>query len=138
MEKLFHFDTAAEHYKADACVVSCYDARFDLVLRKFLKRRGLTLVDHLKIAGSAKGIASPENESDRDFLLRMIRISVRLHRPELLVMVGHADCGAYAGAGADVIAADLARAHEVVRGSEPSIPVECYFAAFDGVYRIDS
>jgi len=138
MKKLFHFDTAAEHYKADACVVSCYDARFDLVLRKFLKRRGLNLVDHLKIAGSIKGMASPDNESDREFLLRMIRISMRLHRPDLVVMVGHADCGAYGGAGADSIAADLSRAREVMRSAEPSLPVECYFADFDGIYSVNN
>ena len=137
MEKIFHFDTPEEHYQADACVVSCYDARFDAVLRKFLKRRGLGVVDHLKVAGSVKGMAAPENESDREFLLRMIRISKRLHRPDVVLMVGHQDCGAYGGAGPDVIAADLLRARDVLRAAEPDLPVECYFTAFDGVYRVE-
>jgi hypothetical protein len=136
MEKIFHFDTPPESYKADACVVSCYDARFELVLKKFLKKRGLGLVDHLKIAGSVKGMASPENETDREFMIRMIRISKRLHNPDLVVMVSHNDCGAYGAAGSDVIAADLIRAREVMRSAEPSMPVECYLAAFDGMYRI--
>jgi hypothetical protein len=43
MEKPFHFDTPSEIYQAGACVISCCDARFDLVLRKLLKRRGLAL-----------------------------------------------------------------------------------------------
>ena len=136
MEKLFHFDTPPEVYKADACVISCYDARFDLVLRKFLKRRGLQLVDHLKIAGSVKGLASPEHEADREFMLRMIRISKNLHRPELVVMVGHNDCGAYGAARAEVIAADLRLAAKILRDAEPSLSVECYFADFDGMYRV--
>ena len=137
MEKLFHFDTLAETYKADACVVSCYDARFDLVLKKFLKRRGLNLIDHVKVAGSVKGMVSPGNAADREFLLRMIAISRRLHHSSLVVMTGHEDCGAYGGAGADVITADLAKAREVLLAAEPSLTVECYFAAFDGVYRVE-
>jgi hypothetical protein len=136
MEKLFHFDTPAEVYKADACVVSCYDARFELVLRKFLKRRGLALVDHLKIAGSVKGLASPEHEADREFMLRMIRISMRLHQPELVVMVGHNECGAYGSAPPETIAQDLRLAAQIVRAAEPSMQVECYFADFDGMYRV--
>jgi carbonic anhydrase len=136
MEKLFHFDTPAEVYKADACVVSCYDARFELVLRKFLKRRGLSLVDHLKIAGSVKGLASPEHEADREFMLRMIRISMRLHQPELVVMVGHNECGAYGSAPPETIAQDLRLAAQIVRAAEPSMKVECYFADFDGMYRV--
>jgi carbonic anhydrase len=136
MEKLFHFDTPSEIYQADACVISCYDARFDLVLRKFLKRRGLALVDHLKIAGSVKGLASPDHEADREFMLRMIRISMRLHQPDLVVMVGHQECGAYAGAPAEVVTADLLLAAQIVRDAEPSMRVECYFADFDGMYRV--
>jgi len=136
MEKIFHFDTPPEPYKADACVVSCYDARFELLLKKFLKRRGLGLVDHLKIAGSVKGMASPENETDRAFMLRMIRISMRLHSPDLVVMVSHNDCGAYGAAGPDAIAADLVRARQVMLEAEPKMPVECYLANFDGMYRV--
>jgi hypothetical protein len=136
MEKIFHFDTPPEPYKADACVVSCYDARFELVLKKFLKRRGLGLVDHLKIAGSVKGMASPENQSDPEFMLRMIRISMRLHNPDLVVMVSHNDCGAYGAAGPDVIAADLRRARSIMLAAEPKMPVECYLADFDGMYLV--
>ena len=30
MDKLFHFDSPQEVYTADACVISCFDARFDV------------------------------------------------------------------------------------------------------------
>ena len=41
MKKVFHFDSQTDAYRADACVVSCFDARFELVTRKFLKKRGI-------------------------------------------------------------------------------------------------
>ena len=51
MKKIFHFDSQTDVYRADACVVSCFDARFELVTRKFLRKRGIWWADPLKIAG---------------------------------------------------------------------------------------
>jgi hypothetical protein len=136
MEKLFHFDCPREVYVADACVISCFDARFDLAIRKFLKRCGVITFDHVKIPGGAKVLAAPECDTDRDFALRMVRASVALHHPHRVLLIGHRECGVYPGAGADVIAADLARAAEFLRVAEPSLSVEIYFADFDGVYGI--
>jgi hypothetical protein len=136
MDKLLHFDCPQEVYTADACVISCFDARFDLAIRKFLKRRGIVTFDHVKIPGSAKSLAAPECEGDRDFVLRMIRTSIRLHRPDRALILAHTDCGAYPGVPIDIVVADVIRAAEVVRASEPSLAVECYFTDFDGVYRI--
>jgi len=59
VKKVFHFDSQTDAYRADACVVSCFDARFELVTRKFLKKRGIWWADPLKIAGGAKAFASP-------------------------------------------------------------------------------
>jgi len=136
MEKLFHFDSQREIYTADACVISCYDARFELATRKFLKRRGIAMYDHITIAGSAKSLAAPECESDRDFVLRLVRTSMRLHGMSHVLLIGHCDCGAYGGAPAEVITADVRKAAEVLRAAEPSLAVECYFADFDGMYRV--
>lgn len=136
MDKLFHFDSPQEVYTADACVISCFDARFDVAVRKFLKRRGIAIFDHVKIPGSAKALAAPECEGDRDFVLRMVRTSMRLHRSARVVILAHNDCGAYPGIAVDEIVADVARAAQVLLAAEPSLAVECYFADFDGVYRI--
>ena len=138
MEKVFHFDSPREHYRADACVLSCFDARFDTAIRKFLKRRGLAVYDQVKIPGSAKALAAPEHEGDRDFVLGMLRVSVSLHHAPLALLIGHNECGGYGGAPAEAIVADLARAAAVVRSALPSLDVECYFADFDGIYRCDS
>jgi len=136
MEKVFHFDSPLEVYKADACVITCFDARFDLAVRKFLKRRGVVTFDHVKIPGGAKSLAAPECDSDRDFVLRMVRTSMRLHGPALVLIVAHRECGAYPDAPIDAVAADVMRAAEFLRASESRLAVECYFADFDGVYRI--
>ena len=137
MQKVLHFDSPVEVYQADACGISCYDARFDLAIRKFLKRRGLGLVDHLKIPGGAKAFGAPLKEPDRDFALRGVRISLTLHNPKLALIIGHADCGAYAGAPNEQVITDLIRAAEVVRAAEPSLAVETFFADFDGIYSVD-
>jgi hypothetical protein len=136
MEKLFHFDSPREIYRADACAITCFDARFDLAVRKFLKRRGVVTFDRVKIPGGVKSLAAPECDTDRDFVLRMVRTSMRLHGPERVLIVAHEDCGAYGGAPTDAIVADAVRAAELLRASEPSLAVECYFAGFDGVYRV--
>jgi hypothetical protein len=54
VKKVFHFDSQTDHYRADACVVSCFDARFELVTRKFLKKRAIWWADPLKIAGGRR------------------------------------------------------------------------------------
>lgn len=136
MDKLFHFDSPVEIYTADACVISCFDARFDVAIRKFLKRCGIGVFDHVKVPGGGKALAAPEGEPDRDFVLRMVRTSISLHHPRRAVIVGHNDCGAYLGAPVETIIADVARAAGVLRAAEPALAVECYFADFDGMYRL--
>src|ERR1700690_2817305 len=79
MQKLFHFDSPVEVYQADACVLTCFDARFELVVRKFLRRRGVALYDQIKIPGAAKALAAPVSDGDRDFVLRMLATSISLH-----------------------------------------------------------
>jgi hypothetical protein len=137
MEKLLHFDSPREIYTAGGLVISCYDARFDLAVRKFLKQRGVFTYDHVKIPGGAKALTAPEKEADRDFVLRMARISVARHRSSRALLVGHAECGAYGGAPAEVVITDLTRAANTLHTAEPSLAVECYFADFDGVYVVE-
>jgi len=136
MEKLFHFDCPREVYQADACVVSCFDFRFDLALRKFLKRRGIATYDHVKIPGSVKAVAAPDRESDRDFVLAMVRTSLGLHHPGRLLLFAHNDCGGYPGAAPEAMAADLGKAAAYFAGAEPGLPVESFFCDFDGIYAV--
>ncbi|HLK46715.1 MAG TPA: carbonic anhydrase [Bryobacteraceae bacterium] len=136
LRKILHFDSPAEVYKADACVITCFDARFDAAIRKFLKGHSITLYDHVKIPGSAKVLGAPDYEADRDFAMRMVRTSIRLHRPTRFLLIGHNDCGAYPGKPPAVVSADLLQAAAYLRKAEPSIPVDAYFADFDGIYEV--
>src|SRR5205085_9727642 len=95
MQKVFHFDSPRERYHCDAAIVWCFDNRFELGFRKFLKRVGVANSDPIKIAGGAKSLASPEHESDREFVLEQIRKSIRLHGTRRVILMLHSDCGAY-------------------------------------------
>ena len=139
MRKVFHFDSPAEVYAADACVIACFDARFDLAVKKFLKRRGIVLFDHVKIAGSAKPLADSQASGDGGCgcIVNAVRTSMRLHRTNRVLIMSHNDCGAYPGVPPEMVAADAARAAAFLRAAESSLQVESYFLDFDGVYRVD-
>jgi hypothetical protein len=81
LKKVFHFDSPRERYSCDAAILWCFDNRFDLGFRKFLKRIGVIYSDPIKVAGGAKSLASPEPETDREFVLEQIRKSMRLQTP---------------------------------------------------------
>jgi hypothetical protein len=79
---------------------------------KFLKRIGVAHPDPIKIAGGAKSLASPEQESDREFILDQIRKSMQLHGTTRAILMAHSDCGAYG---------NLAMAFTAIPGRKPSI-----------------
>ena len=146
MEKLFHFDAPREKYQCDAAVVWCFDNRFEAGFRKFLKRIGVVNSDPIKIAGGAKALASPEHESDRQFLLEQIRKSMRLHGAARVVLMLHSDCGAYgglAGFGGDAGAErrnhmdEMGKAKANLERTIPGVRVEGYFVDFEGVWSME-
>src|SRR5450756_1283979 len=97
MNKVFHFDAPREKYHCDAAIIWCFDNRFELGFRKFLKRIGVSNSDPIKIAGGAKCLASPDLESEREFVLQQIRKSIRLHATRRVILILHSDIGAYGG-----------------------------------------
>ncbi len=147
MNKVFHFDAPRDKYVCDAAVVWCFDNRFQLGFAKFLKRLGISNSDPIKIAGGAKCLASPERETDREFVLGQIRTSIRLHGTKLVILKVHSDCGAYGGLlegfGGDAQAealhheAELQRAGECVRKAIPGIEVQAYFVDFEGIWEVE-
>jgi carbonic anhydrase len=147
MKKVFHFDTPREQYAADAAVVMCFDLRFNLAFHKFLKRIGAPNYDLIKVAGGAKCLASPDSQSEREFVLDQVRKSVQLHRTTRVVLMVHSDCGAYGGSAAfDNDAAAEASHHEselrqaalLLREAIPDLTVEAYFVDFEGVWAVDA
>ncbi|HUB80921.1 MAG TPA: carbonic anhydrase [Bryobacteraceae bacterium] len=136
MQKLFHFDCPREHYQADACVIACYDFRFEAQVRKFLRRQGVEAYDQVKIPGSVKAIAKPDRDSDRDLVAGMVLTSIKLHGTRRLMLFAHNECGAYGGAPAETIIADLGAAAQYFTSLDPTLRVDPYFCDFDGVYAL--
>src|SRR5437879_6926014 len=143
MKKVFHFDAPHEKYHCDAAILWCFDNRFELGFRKFLKRLGVTNSDPIKVAGGAKCLASPELETEREFVLEQIRKSMRLHGTRRVILMVHSDCGAYGGlAGFQGNAAAEASHHEQelrratvnLLQAIPGVQVQGYFVDFEGIW----
>lgn len=146
MKKLFHYEAPRENYDCDAAVLWCFDNRFDLGFRKFLKRHEVNSVDAIKIAGGAKVLVSPEREGDREFVLKQIRTSIRLHRTRRVILMVHSDCGAYGGLaafGGDARAEaahhcrELERACANLKAMIPQVEIQAYFVDFEGVWDVE-
>lgn len=144
MKKVFHFDAPRGEYLCDAAILWCFDNRFALGFRKFLKRTGVINPDSIKIAGGAKVLVSPDRESEREFVLDQIRKSIRLHGTRRVILMLHSDCGAYGGlaqafngdpaAEAAHHQGDLQRAAANLKAAIPDIAVQGYFVDFEGVW----
>jgi carbonic anhydrase len=148
MRKVFHFDSPRERYKCEAAVVWCFDNRFELVLRKLLKRLGVGYFDPIRIAGGTKYLASTQSEDEinRKFVLDQIRISMRLHETKTVILMLHSDCGAYGGLAAfgenaekEALnhQAELQRAASYLLSQIPELTVKPYFVDFEGVWELD-
>lgn len=146
MRRVLNFTSPREDYIADAAVVWCFDHRFETVFRKLLKRIGVLTGDAIRIAGGAKSLASPEQESARQFVLDQIQKSIRLHKTSTVVLMVHSDCGAYGGLAAfnrDAAkeashhAAELQHAASFLKEQIPGVAIKSYFVDFDGVWEIE-
>jgi hypothetical protein len=146
MRKLFYFLSPRERYKCDAAVVWCYDHRFEPALRKLLKRLGVVWSDPIRVAGGAKVLADPDMEGDRQFILKQLRWSMKLHGTDTVFLMLHSDCGAYGGLVAfdgdptkemEHHKADLERAAEALKHAIPELTVRSFFVDFEGVWEPD-
>jgi hypothetical protein len=145
MKKVFHFDSAADPYVADAAVLTCFDYRVNRVVRKFLKKQGIERVDMIVVAGGAKTLASPRNDFEQDFILEQVRMSIRLHKTNRVLLTCHSDCATYGGlafydgdraAEARHHAEELRRAANLVLANFPEVQVERYLLDFEGVWHV--
>jgi Putative carbonic anhydrase len=143
MEKIFHFDSEAQAYVADAAVLTCFDQRIRQSVNKFLHRRGIARPDMIVVAGGAKTLASPRNDFERDFILEQVRMSILLHGTKRAYLFCHSDCATYGGlaefkgdkkAEAEHHFQELRRAGELLNTAFPDLEVECFFVNFDGVF----
>ncbi|MEK7541518.1 MAG: carbonic anhydrase, partial [Patescibacteria group bacterium] len=130
------------HYAAQAFVVRCFDERFRAACEKFLAREKIKKADVESVAGGAKIFSSPEKAGDRDFMLRELEKSIKLHHTKRVMLFTHYDCGAYGG----IVRFDgdeekqfsfhqteLRKAAAEVRQKFPDLAVETYFMDKEGI-----
>lgn len=127
------------HY-CQALVLACIDFRFITGLANWLKNQNLEKdYDLITIAGSAKNLASPQNENEKEFILKQIEISNRLHQIKKVILVNHQDCGAYGGSAAFGSLKEEFEFHqeELMRGKEkilegfPNLTIQLVYARID-------
>jgi carbonic anhydrase len=144
VQKVFHFDSPPEPYVADAAVLCCFDQRIRLAVNKFLRRQNILRPDMIVVAGGAKTLASPRNDFEQDFILEQVRMSIRLHQTQKVILTCHSDCATYGGLAAydgnlqaemEHHVSELWRAADLVRASFPELEVEPYFINFEGVWE---
>lgn len=121
-----------------ALLLHCFDFRFVHDLLHYMKAHGLDRnYDDVGVAGSVKSLVDPKEPSDREFVLRQIETSKRLHGITDIYLANHLDCGAYGGkeAFADEQAErekhvrDLKAAEKIVRDKWPELTVHSLFAS---------
>ena len=144
MDYEFKSETSSSHYGADAFAVRCFDNRFWKVFKRFIKHLNLDHIDTESVAGGAKIFASPEKEGDRDFMMRELEKSIKLHHTIQVFLFTHKDCGAYGGSARfkntekEFIfhKAELKKAKKITEEKFPELEVETYFIDFQGIIKI--
>jgi hypothetical protein len=132
------------HYTADFYTVRCVDDRFFKTFKNFLKSRDVNKLDPKSPAGGAKVFSSPAIESDRDYNLRELEISIKLHHVKKVMLFTHHDCGAYGGFSKfdndpdkefEFHCSEHEKASKVIKDRFPDLEVETYFIDERGVVR---
>lgn len=111
----------------DALVVTCMDFRLQKLLDPWLARvLGWDNYDRVSVAGAAKAL---------DSVLRHVDTAVRLHDVQLVLLLNHEDCGAYAGQGTPQRhQQDLWEAAKQIRENYAGVTVLLGYLTLDGVY----
>ena len=86
-----------DQHSCEAVVLCCIDFRFWKETMKFVEEElGLKSYDFPKLPGAAKAIN--DCLSEVDVAMKCIGVPCDLHHVSKIVIVNHADCGAYGGA----------------------------------------
>ncbi|MFA6296060.1 MAG: carbonic anhydrase [Patescibacteria group bacterium] len=86
-----------EHH-AEAAALFCIDFRFKDAVIKFLSQElKLKKADIIVLAGASKNFADPKDLANKKTALTQLEISAKLHGIKKIILIDHADCGAYGG-----------------------------------------
>lgn len=118
-------------------VLHCIDFRLGKAINAYLgKTNHLGDCDIVSVAGAAKDLVSPAADASRDFILRQIDISKRLHNISRVILMNHTDCGAYGGRKAfasseeekNAHLGDMQKAQEYILTRHPDLSVKFVLA----------
>lgn len=120
-------------HHADAALMVCVDFRFRETYLKAAKEVfGLETFDLWTIPGVAKIFSAPEEENFREIILTKIKkVSIDLHQIKKIILINHADCGAYGGRKyfansvleKEAHATDLKKAREILKNNFPDLEI---------------
>lgn len=83
-------------HNCKALIIHCMDFRIIKSMREYLINNNLLGdCDVISVAGGVKPLLTPQNPSDRDFILGQIGTSFNLHKISEIILSNHTDCGAY-------------------------------------------
>lgn len=135
------------HYEPDSYTVRCVDDRdqFYKVWKNFLKKKlKVKHIDPKSPAGGAIVFSFPQKESDREYNLRELGISIRLHHVKKARLFSHHDCGFCGGFKAFNNDEDKEfifhrdqhkKAVKIIKKHYPRIKVETYFIDRKGIIQ---
>ncbi|MBU1167819.1 hypothetical protein KKC60_05470 [Patescibacteria group bacterium] len=90
--------TYQEDHEAEAVAIFCMDHRFQKATHHFIEDGlGIKHYDRVTIAGAGKSLLEPKDDPDYQVLEKQIDLSAHLHKIKKVLIVHHADCGAYGG-----------------------------------------
>lgn len=93
MEMKFNFKNI---HHCEAVVLTCIDFRFWRETAEFIEKKlGIKNFDFPSLPGAAKALN--ESADQNDLVWQCLRVPVELHEAKKIVIVNHADCGAYGG-----------------------------------------
>jgi hypothetical protein len=168
LRKILDFKVPREHYQADAIIIWCFDERFDeyrerkplirflfsvlfwigmkrfnpetSLLRAYIKQKRFHHPDVIKWAGGAKPLVF-EGEGNRNAFRHKLETAIRLHGAPRIVLMLHADCGAF-NFGDDPSEelenhlAGLCLAGDFLKREFPDKEIELLLADFNGLYAL--
>lgn len=75
------------NHKAQVLIIHCIDFRFQKVIQEDIKKRGFD--------GKFDRISWPGASKDFEAVKSQVKLSLKLHDPDEVIIYEHVDCGAY-------------------------------------------
>ncbi|MBU1180137.1 hypothetical protein KJ885_04290 [Patescibacteria group bacterium] len=123
-------------------LIHCMDFRLHEDIKNWMQNQGiLGDTDLVSVAGAGKDIINPEWPLYREYVLRQVQLSIKLHDMKRVILMHHTDCGAYGGKSAfggspekeeQKHIADMQGAAALLKQKWPDLQVSLVLAKMEG------